>query len=103
MANTKTPAEQVEEARDLVIAYFRQETIDPIKQLGRYLGFGVGGAVLLGLGVFFCAMAGLRALQTETGSTFTGSLSFIPYFIVIVGLLLLAAITWLLRDKKAGE
>lgn len=29
-------------------------------------------------------LAGLRALQTETGSTFTGNLSWLPYLIVIV-------------------
>ena len=73
------------EALELVKDYARQETIAPLKRLGRYLGFGVGGALLLGLGLLFGAFAGLRALQTETGSTFTGSWSWAPYLIVMGG------------------
>lgn len=71
---------------ELVRDYAKQETLDPLKRLGRYLGLGVAGAVLIGLGVVFLAMAGLRALQTETGSTFTGSWSWAPYLIVVVGM-----------------
>ena len=40
---------------------------------------------LLGsIGVILLMLAGLRALQTETGSTFTGNLSWLPYLIVLV-------------------
>jgi Putative Actinobacterial Holin-X, holin superfamily III len=73
------------EAFDLVKDYARQETLGPLKRLGRYLGLGLAGAVLLGFGVLFAAIAGLRALQTETGSTFTGSWSWAPYLIVMGG------------------
>ena len=31
------------------------------------------------------AIGALRALQTETGTAFTGSLSFLPYAIVLFG------------------
>ena len=69
----KSPQQTIQELKDLVVAYFKQETLEPFKGIGRYLGFGVAGATLLGVGVFFLAMGGLRALQSETGSTFTGT------------------------------
>jgi hypothetical protein len=64
--------------------YARQETIDPLKGVGRYLAYGGIGALLGSIGVILLMLAGLRALQTETGSTFTGNLSWLPYLIVIV-------------------
>jgi hypothetical protein len=70
---------------DLVRAYAKQETIEPVKGLGRYLAFGVAGSALLSVGVILLAVAGLRALQTETGDVFDGHLSFAPYLIVLAG------------------
>ena len=70
----------------LLKAYAKQETVDPLKALGRYLGFGFSGAVLLALGAFFLALAALRALQTQTGDVFADTWSFVPYLIVVIGL-----------------
>ena len=75
---------QVAELWDLVRAYAKQETVVPLKGLGRYVAFGLAGSVLLGLGVILLALAGLRALQTETGTTFDGNWSFVPYLAVLV-------------------
>lgn len=80
------PTETVNSLKDLLIAYAKQETIDPLRSLGRYLGFGLAGAVLMALGIILLAVGALRALQTETGSTFTGSLTWVPYLIVLAGL-----------------
>lgn len=93
----------IQELWELLVAYARQETIGPLKGLGRYLGFGVGGALLVALGVILLALAGLRALQTETGSTFTGNLSWIPYLIVLVGLAVVigAALSAINRKGRA--
>lgn len=99
----KSPQETIGEIKDLVVAYFKQETIEPLKGLGRYVGFGLLGATLLGMGVLFLAMAGLRALQTETGSRFTGSWSWAPYGIIVLGLLLGAAGTWKARTGRGTE
>jgi hypothetical protein len=85
------------ELRDLVVTYVRQETVVPLRQLGRYAGFGIGGALLLGLGVVLLGVGSLRALQTETGDTFTGDWSWVPYLIVFAALLLGGAITWRAR------
>jgi hypothetical protein len=99
----KSPQETIQELKDLVVAYFKQETLDPLKALGRYLGFGVAGALLLGTGVFFLAMGGLRALQTETGSTFTGNWSWAPYGIVVAALLATAGLAWLARGRREAR
>ena len=40
------PQQTVRELKDLVIAYAKQEATDPLKGLGRYVGFGLGGALL---------------------------------------------------------
>jgi hypothetical protein len=82
---SKPIGETVNELVELTKSYARQETVDPLKGVGRYLGYGLGGAVLLGIGVILLILAGLRALQTETGTTFTGNWSWAPYLIVLVG------------------
>jgi hypothetical protein len=71
--------------------YASQETIDPLKGVGRYLGYGAGGALLLALGVILLMLSGLRALQTETGDALDGSLSWLPYVIVLAVAALLVA------------
>jgi hypothetical protein len=86
----KPPQQQIRELRELLIAYFKQETIEPLKGLVRYVGLGVLGASLIGIGICFGAIGALRALQTETGSTFRGNWSWAPYGITIAGLLVVA-------------
>lgn len=76
----------------LLKAYAQQETVDPLKALGRYLGYGLTGAALLALGIFFLALAALRALQTHTGDVFADTWSFVPYFIVVTGLIIVVVI-----------
>ena len=69
----------IKELKDLVISYAKQETIDPLKALGRFLIFGVVGAVLLSVGVVLLSLAIVRAIQTEVGVHLSGSLSWVPY------------------------
>jgi hypothetical protein len=70
---------------DLVRAYAKQETVEPMKGLGRYAAFGVAGSLLLSIGLVLLLLGGLRALQTETGTTFDGSWSWAPYLIALAG------------------
>src|SRR5215470_8396374 len=93
----------VTELRDLVVTYLRQQTILPLQQLGRYVGFGILGSLLLGFGVLFLGMSGLRALQTETSDTFSGDWSWVPYVLTFVALLLGAALVWLARTARRAE
>ncbi len=75
------------EAQDLfqlVVGYAKQETIDPVKNLGRFVGYGLAGALLGSLGAVLLLLGGLRLLQTETGEAFDGNLTFIPYLLVLV-------------------
>ena len=67
----------------LVLAYARQETIVPIRGLGRYVAFGLAGSVLLSAGGVLLALALLRFLQRVTGTALTGSLSWVPYLITL--------------------
>lgn len=78
---------------ELVTTYAKQETIDPLKRLGRFLGFGVPGALLFGTGLVLLAIGGLRALQTETGDTFSGNWSWAPYGILLVASGLVAGLS----------
>ena len=83
----------------MATTYAKQETIDPLKGLGRFLGFGISGAIVLGVGVVLLLLSGLRAMQTQTESTFSGNLSWAPYLIAVavgLGLIVLA----LLRVTK---
>lgn len=95
----RTPpiAQLVVELRDLVVEYFKQETVVPLRQLGRYVMFGLLGALLLGIGAVLLGMAGLRALQLETGTAFTGNWSWVPYAIMVVVLLAAGFLSWQAR------
>lgn len=89
MAERMGPADFFE----LVKAYARQETVEPLRGAGRWVGLGVAGSFLLMLGGISLTLAMLRVLQEETGSAFTGNLSWVPYLatlaasIVVIGLL----------------
>jgi hypothetical protein len=72
------------ELKDLVVAYAKQETLEPIKGLGRFIAFGVAGSILLALGLVLLVLALLRGLQTELADTFDGNWSFAPYLITLV-------------------
>jgi hypothetical protein len=90
MADKPAPIPQaITELWELVLAYFKQETTEPLKALGKVIGFGVAGSLLIGAGTVFFAIGTLRLLQTEF-PTFTGNFTFVPYLIVIVLLVVVA-------------
>ncbi len=61
----------------------------------------MAGALALGLGVILLMLAGLRALQTETSTTFTGNWSWAPYLIVVAaGLVLIGLALWRITKRK---
>lgn len=67
----------------MVIAYVKQETLLPIKGLGRFIAVGLAGSFTLAVGLLLLSLALLRALQTET-TTFSGNWSWAPYAITLV-------------------
>ena len=70
----------------LLVSYAKQETIDPLRSLGRYLANCLGGMALITLGVFLLGMALLRGMQSMTGDIFSGFWSWVPYLVVVLGL-----------------
>jgi hypothetical protein len=88
----------------LVVDYAKQETLEPLKGLGRFLAYGLAGAVALSVGLIIVLVGILRLLQTETGSTFTGNLSWIPYLITgAVALIVIALATWRITRGPAAR
>lgn len=79
------------EVVELVVAYAKQETLAPLKGVGRFLVFGVLGSSFLAVGLAVLLLGLLRALQNETGSTFAGKLTWVPYLATAGAALLVAA------------
>ena len=92
----------------LAVAYAKQETVDPIKQLGRYLAFGASGAIFMGFGLVLMTLGVLRRIQTGTGTRFTRTTAWVPYTFTAtaaVVVLALVAVGWRrsIRDLSNGE
>ena len=94
-AKPRNPTGDARELVDLVIAYAKQETLEPLKGLGKRAALGLGGALLLGIGGIFCSVAALRAMQSETDFFERHNLSYLPYFATVVILIVLSLIGWM--------
>lgn len=90
---------KTDDIKTVVVDYARQELTDPLKPLGKWVGFGVGGAVLWGLGISLIALGVLRAMQTETGDTFSGNLSFVPYLVALALVGVIGGLTFVRKIK----
>lgn len=87
-AARKKPADHVNELKSLVVGYAKQETVDPVKSLGRYLGFGIAGSILVGVGVCLSLLGLLRLLQSlevfDDDGLNPGAMSLVPYAVTLV-------------------
>lgn len=79
----KSPKDTFDELRTMVVDYAKQETLNPIKNLGRWVAFGFAGGLSITLGVILLGLGALRALQTQT-SVFDGGWNFVPYILVFL-------------------
>jgi hypothetical protein len=95
------PQQDVRELKDLVVAYAKQETIEPLKGLGRYVGYGLAGALLMGTGICFLAIGLLRVLQDNRGWAVHGNWSWVPYVVDVVILGGVAGLVWMARSKRS--
>lgn len=93
-AKAKNPSGDARELIDLVIAYAKQETLEPLKGLGKNAALGLGGALLLGVGGIFVSVGALRAMQSETNWFERHNLSYLPYFLTVLILGILALMGW---------
>lgn len=98
----KSVATVVSELWTLTIDYAKQEIKDPLTGLVSYVVWGIATMILLGIGSILLAIGALRALQTQTGSTFTGNLSWAPYGIVLAGAVVVLGVVGalIMRGKK---
>ena len=79
-----SPQDTFTELRGMVTQYAKQETVEPLKQLGTWAAWGLAGAICLSVGGFFIALGLLRFTQTEIGDGWTnGAESLLPYAIAI--------------------
>jgi hypothetical protein len=84
--------EQVNDIVTTTRAYVVQETVGPLRGLGRFLARGLAGAILMGFGLVLLLLALLRGIQSETSPHLTGNWSWAPYAIVLVVALAIAAL-----------
>ena len=90
----KNPTGDARELVDLVIAYAKQETLEPLKGLGKNAALGLGGALLLGIGGIFCSLGALRAMQSETDWFERHNLTYLPYGATVLILVVLSIVGW---------
>jgi hypothetical protein len=100
---SKSVPEVASDLWNLTRDYARQETVDPLKGVGRYLGYAGAGALLGAIGVILLMLSLLRALQTETGTTFHGNWSWAPYMIVLVVAGAVAAYAFSRISRSSGK
>jgi hypothetical protein len=93
-AKARNPTSDAKELVDLVIDYAKQETLEPLKGLGKKAAFRLGGAALLGVGGLFSSIGALRAMQTETNWFEEHNATYLPYILTVILLLVLSLIGW---------
>ena len=92
------------EVLDLVVRYAKQETLGPLRGVGRFVAFGIVGSVFLAVGLGVLLLAGLRALETETGTTFAGTRSWMPYLATAAAAVVVAGLAgWRITKGPAAR
>jgi|SoiMethySBSTD1v2_1073268.scaffolds.fasta_scaffold637429_2 hypothetical protein len=101
MSPSRQSRATVSDVVEVVKVYALQEIVDPLKGIGRWIGAGIAGSILLGLGLLVLLMGVLRLLQDVGEDVFDYKWSFVPYVIVLVitvGILAIVAS----RIKRTG-
>ncbi len=73
-----------DDAYQLTVDYLKQEVVEPLRGLGRFLYMGILGSFFAAFGILLMLLGVLRLLQTETGTALTGDWSWVPYAVVVV-------------------
>ena len=87
----------------MLVDYAKQETVEPLKTLGGYLSWGVAGALMVFVGVFFLGLGTLRLLQTEAGLDGNSWQSLVPYLgamVVLVAAIVVLVIAFLRAKNR---
>lgn len=97
----KSTGEVVSELWSLVKDYGKQETIDPLKNLGRFVGFGSGAALCFGIAGTMVTLAIMRVMQVEGRRWLSGNWSWVAYLVALVVTSLTAVLA--LKQIKKGK
>ncbi len=81
---TDSVGDHLRELLGMVVTYAKQETVDPLRGLVRFVAWGAAGALLLAVGGVLGALTILRLLQGEAGVHLGGDLSWVPYSVAAV-------------------
>ena len=93
-----------DDAFQLTVDYLKQETVEPLKGLGRFLYMGIAGSFCLAGGILLILIGILRLLQTETGSALTGDWSWVPYAVVVLlGIGVIGVAAWRITAGPGQE
>ncbi len=88
MANQKAEAQDVStlvrEIGTMLVEYVKQETLEPLKGLARFVAVGLASMVVTGIGIVLLLLGGVRLLQDEAGTAFDGHLKFLPYVFALI-------------------
>lgn len=87
---------------EMLVSYAKQETVEPLKGLGRFVAFGMAAALVGSTGIVLLTLAGLRVLQTHNDGRLEGNWNWVPYAaaMVLLGLLIALAVG---RIKAKGR
>jgi hypothetical protein len=99
------PRVELAELIALIRAYVLQETVGPLKRIGRTLGLGLGAAVMIGVGAVLGLVGLLRLLQGETGTVFAGEWSWVPYALTLISAIAFLGVAAAvgLRSPRSGS
>jgi hypothetical protein len=93
-----------DDAFQLTVDYLKQETVQPLKGLGRFLYMGIAGSFFLAGGILLILIGILRLLQTETGTALTGDWSWVPYLsVMVLGIAVIVIAAWRITAGPARE
>lgn len=91
---TPNPLDGAQEIQELVVGYARQETVEPLKRLGTYLGWGLAGSLAIFMGALFVGLGTLRLTQGLDVFIGTSWASLAPYSIALLVLILMIALMY---------
>jgi uncharacterized membrane protein YqjE len=90
----------ISEFIDMAKAYLRQETVEPAKQLGRFIGLSLAAGIVFTIGTVFLTIAGLRWILAALPSG--PNWQAVGYLIAALGLAVASAlVVW--AGSKSSE
>ncbi|MGB8858803.1 MAG: hypothetical protein WCC60_06085 [Ilumatobacteraceae bacterium] len=100
-AKKPVPQGQVGQTVQLIKDYARQELRDPLGNTGRWVMYGLVGAICIGLGTAFLVLGLLRLVQTEWPGTFHGRwMTLLPYLFGLLFAVIVAGLAAVRINKQ---